>query len=173
VRSPFLRLLLVGGGAIILATAGFAYMASNSVAATSAGEGSGLISGYTVSNVSFTPEVIAEYGPTYTSDVQDVSFTLTANDTKNPSAETAPTFILVYFTNDGQPANGLAEYYGPRPTNSELPSPGLDNGSYCTFGVPTPSTGPGPWDITCAFNEGAGLGPAISSITGIDVEANQ
>jgi len=52
-RVPFRQLLVVGGGAVVLATAGFAYMASNTVPASYAGEGSAAVSGYTVSNIDY------------------------------------------------------------------------------------------------------------------------
>jgi hypothetical protein len=52
-RFPIRRLLVVGGGAAILATAGFAYLASNTVAPSNSGQGTGVVSGYTVSNISF------------------------------------------------------------------------------------------------------------------------
>ena len=48
------RRLFVFGGAIAVAAGGFAYMASNSVATTNAGEGAGAVSGYTVYNVHYT-----------------------------------------------------------------------------------------------------------------------
>jgi hypothetical protein len=49
---------VVGGGAVVLATAGFAYMASNNVPNTRAGDGYGTVSGYTVTNIHYvtTPD---------------------------------------------------------------------------------------------------------------------
>jgi hypothetical protein len=52
-RIPSLRLLLVAGGAVVIATAGFAYMASNTVATSYLGQGTGTVSGYAVTNISF------------------------------------------------------------------------------------------------------------------------
>lgn len=48
------RRFLILGGALAVAAGGFAYMASNSVAASYAGEGSNAVSGYTVSNIDYT-----------------------------------------------------------------------------------------------------------------------
>ncbi len=54
-RFGFRKLLFLVGGAAIFATAGFAYMASNTVAPSFAGEGSGDVNGYQVYNITFTP----------------------------------------------------------------------------------------------------------------------
>lgn len=51
-RLP-IRGLLVFGGTVIVATAGFAYMASNTVAPSNSGQGTGVVSGYNVTNISF------------------------------------------------------------------------------------------------------------------------
>lgn len=48
------RRLFMWGGAVAVAASGFAYMASNSVASSNAGEGSQQVSGYTVSNISYS-----------------------------------------------------------------------------------------------------------------------
>jgi hypothetical protein len=47
------RMAIPVGAAIILGSSGFAFMASNSVPATSAGEGTGAVVGYGVSNVHY------------------------------------------------------------------------------------------------------------------------
>ena len=49
------RRLFLWGGAAAIASAGFAFMAANTVDASSAGEGTGTVSGYTVSGISYTP----------------------------------------------------------------------------------------------------------------------
>lgn len=54
-RFGFRKLAVVIGGAAIFATAGFAYMASNTVAPSFAGEGSAVVNGYQVYNITFTP----------------------------------------------------------------------------------------------------------------------
>ena len=48
------RYLLAAAVAAVVAPASYAFTASNTVPATNAGSGSGTISGYTVSNVSYT-----------------------------------------------------------------------------------------------------------------------
>ena len=52
IRLP--RKLFVWGGAAVIAASGFAFMASNSVGASYAGEGSNSVSGYTVSHVVYS-----------------------------------------------------------------------------------------------------------------------
>jgi hypothetical protein len=66
------------GGALAIAGGGYAFMASNTVAATNAGVGQGAISGYDVSAVSYNLVTNALVpGGTY---IQTVSFTLTPGD---------------------------------------------------------------------------------------------
>ena len=76
------RLVLLGGIAI-LALGGFAYMASNSVGASYAGQGTGPISGYTVSNISYS-NGLAALPTTKPGDSQngitEVSFTLSPDN---------------------------------------------------------------------------------------------
>jgi hypothetical protein len=72
------RRLLMLGGALAIAGGGYAFMASNTVAATNAGVGQGAISGYDVSAVSYNLVTNALVpGGTY---IQTVSFTLTPGD---------------------------------------------------------------------------------------------
>ncbi len=52
--SMLSRRLLMWGGAAAVASAGFAFMATNSVPTTYAGQGQGTISGYAVSNVHYS-----------------------------------------------------------------------------------------------------------------------
>lgn len=47
------RVVIPGAAAAVIGAGGFAFMASNTVAQTYAGQGSGQISGYTVSNVHY------------------------------------------------------------------------------------------------------------------------
>jgi len=49
-----IKVFLIGMAAFILATITYAYAASNTVPAGKAGSGSGAITGYTVSNVTYT-----------------------------------------------------------------------------------------------------------------------
>lgn len=70
------RRIALWGGAAAVASGGFAFMASNSVAASKAGTGAGVVSGYNVSTVHYAlvtqPDVP---GGSY---IQQVSFTLTS-----------------------------------------------------------------------------------------------
>jgi hypothetical protein len=163
-----MRLLLVGGGAVVLATAGFAYMASNTIDASSAGAGSGTVSGYTATGVSWTTELITEVSPA-ASYTDGVTFTLTANDTSDASAVTAPKSVFVYATNgSGTPISDV-EYYGPAP---QIGGSGSDDtGTFCTL---TPTGTTGQWTVSCDFNDGSGgWGPLTSAVDGLYVSANQ
>lgn len=167
-RIRFGRLLLVGGGAVILATAGFTYLASNTINASSSGAGSGTVSGYSVSNVHWTTELITEVNPATTySDA--VSFTLTAKDMADASALTAPTSVFVYATNLSGSLIGPVEYYGPAP---QIGGSGtVDSGSFCQL---TAGGGTGVWNVSCAFNMGSGgWGPQTSDVYGLYVAASQ
>ena len=68
-RGRLLITLVVAG---VLATATYAFTASNTVPASRAGDGSGTISGYTVSNVAYT------LNATNPSNLDSVAFTLDA-----------------------------------------------------------------------------------------------
>ena len=68
-RGRLLATLVVAG---VLATATYAFTASNTVPASRAGDGSGAISGYTVSNVAYT------LNATNPSNLDSVAFTLDA-----------------------------------------------------------------------------------------------
>lgn len=66
------RLVLVIAAAAALAFAAYAYTATNTVPATQAGDGFGVISGYTVSNIAYQLET---GNP---ANIESVSFTLSA-----------------------------------------------------------------------------------------------
>jgi hypothetical protein len=68
-RGRLLATLVVAG---VLATATYAFTASNTVPASKAGDGSGAISGYTVSNVAYT------LNATNPANLDSVAFTLDA-----------------------------------------------------------------------------------------------
>ena len=71
-RSRILGILVV---AAALATGAYAFTATNTVPASSAGSGSGTISGYTVSGIAYT------LNATTPSDIDSMTFTLNANAT--------------------------------------------------------------------------------------------
>jgi len=66
------RLVLVIAAAAALAFAAYAFTASNTVPATQAGDGSGAITGYTVSNIAYQLEALNP------ANIDSVSFTLSA-----------------------------------------------------------------------------------------------
>ena len=72
-RSRVLGAIVV---AVALATGAYAFTATNSVPNSSAGSGSGTISGYTVSNVQY------QLNATTPSDIDSVTFTLSATATQ-------------------------------------------------------------------------------------------
>lgn len=72
--------------ALVIGVAVFAFAASNTVPATSAGVGSGVISGYTVTNVVYTPNA------TTPTDLDQVAFTI---------APTGASTVKIKLTNAG------------------------------------------------------------------------
>lgn len=71
-KSRFLGALVVSGA---LATGAYAFTATNTVPASTAGSGNGTISGYTVSAIAY------QLNATTPTDVDSVTFTLSANAT--------------------------------------------------------------------------------------------
>jgi spermidine/putrescine-binding protein len=65
-----LKVLIIGLIAFALATVTYAYAAANTVPASSAGDGNGAISGYTISNIVYTLD------PANPINIQKVTFTL-------------------------------------------------------------------------------------------------
>jgi hypothetical protein len=95
------RRIVMLGGALAIAGGGFAFMASNTVAASNAGVGSGAISGYSVTNISYALVTNALVpGGTY---IQQVNFTLT------PGAATASN-VLAWFEDSS--SSFVSGYYG-------------------------------------------------------------
>jgi hypothetical protein len=89
------RRFLMWGGAAAVASAGFAFMAANTVDASSAGEGTGNVTGYHVSGISYTPINNVYYtGGDYAA-AEGVTFTLTALSS-DTSADTKPTNVDAY-----------------------------------------------------------------------------
>jgi hypothetical protein len=79
-RIGIRKLLLLGGSAAILSTAGFAYMASNTLPVTSAGEGSAAVTGYTATDVSYNGDSGRGCGAVLGCYIGQIEFRLTAND---------------------------------------------------------------------------------------------
>jgi hypothetical protein len=90
--SSFFRVRTIAAVAValVLATAGYAFAAANTVATSSAGDGSGTISGYTVGD------------QTYDLNATDPSMVDTASFTVTPIASNpAPTLVKVQFNGAG------------------------------------------------------------------------
>jgi len=107
------RRLLVLGGAVVFAGAGFAFMAGNTVSATNAGVGVGAISGYTVSNINYSiTSQPLEPGDTFIG-----SFTMTLSP-DNASASN----VIAWFTNGGGdgPNYYVSGYYHCTLTSTDL-----------------------------------------------------
>jgi hypothetical protein len=135
-------------GAAVLATGGFAFMASNSVAASSAGQGQAAVTGYTVSHIQYS----AEQGwglaaPTYSAST--VKFILTANSTVAP-ANAEPAQVEVTLLSNGAPV---------APT---VP------GQVTSWAI-NPITHVGTGSVVATITSP----PTVASINGLDVEANQ
>ena len=72
------RRLLLWGGAAAVASGGFAFMASNNVLVSSAGEGTNTVSGYQVSQQTYTIDQNKMGGNAENAAVYGVTFTLTS-----------------------------------------------------------------------------------------------
>lgn len=158
-RIPLLRLLLVGGGAVVLATAGFAYMASNTVASSYAGEGSGTVSGYNVSAIHYTtqdpPSPLGQGFVTITA----VTFILTEQAAPPPGQTGEPTNVDAFLMTGGGPGPNP----GPGPAGSVASNGCSLQGSWAPSGSGT---------YECTFPTSP-HGTYVSQVNGLDVEANQ
>lgn len=155
------RRLLLWGGAAAVAAGGFAFMAQNSVANSSAGEGTGTVTGYNVTAISYTVDnhfyastdtFSGKTGPFYAA-YTGVSFTLTAQ-TEGSAAGGQPTNVDVY------PVSTDGNHYW-----------GHDNGctvTSWTAGTDSPLTA-GTGSVSC------NLAPSVpaAELGSIAVEANQ
>jgi hypothetical protein len=156
------RRLLMWGGAAAIATAGFAYMASNSVAASSAGEGVGPVTGYQVSNTTYDTTCTG-YIPGQVCNIADFSFYL-APDVNTSQAPKIVTVILwagpVKLATLGNPAAGLS------PTDTT-----------CTIGswTPDPSwyTSPTGYSYPVSCLVPSSVHVTEQFLTGLDVAASQ
>ena len=87
------RRLLVLGGAVAIAAGGFAYMASNAVGASNAGQGTGTVSGYSVTDITYglTYSPVTNVGdpqdqiPSVTFDLSPTNATFVASKAPTPS----------------------------------------------------------------------------------------
>lgn len=163
-RIPFGRLLLVGGGAVVLATAGFAYMASNTISASSAGEGSAAVSGYSTGAISYNPDypgsaLCQTYSGKYVCYVGEVQFSLTSDAASAP-ANGAPTDVVVTLLH----GNTVL-------TTESLVSEfdAANNWEGCTLsGWTSDSASANAGTVLCRVPQ-----TPIKDVTSVDVEANQ
>lgn len=148
------RRLALWGGAAAIAGGGFAFMASNNVLASSAGEGAGAVSGYTVSNQTYTTQVKYTPGAGRTlTFVKSVTFTLTTKST-TPNATGAPKLsnMNVYAV------------------NFSTTTPWGHQAGYCsTTGWAHDATGHGYGTFTCTFTPL----PPVATVHKLDVSAAQ
>lgn len=188
------RKLLLLGGAAAIAAGGFAFMASNSVAASSAGEGAGAVSGYTVvpGSITYTlsasspealgPGQIASYngspycygndqGNPWNCYVEGVQFTL-QSDTTTPPGNAQPTDVVVTLLGTGSNAplgTGPARLVKNDYTFGQGPA-NNDGGTCVISGWATTTSGAGAGTVTCQFS---GTLASFNKLTSLDVEANQ
>jgi hypothetical protein len=147
-RIGIRKLLVLGGTTTILATAGFAYMATNTVAQSSAGQGNAPVTGYSVSGIQYSAEQgWGQQLPVYS--ISTVKFILTSDDNSAPG--------------NGNPAQvkGAIKVSGVW-QNLDTCNPTTTwavNGSGQGFGG-------------FACNVAGGAVPVVN-VTGLDVEANQ
>jgi hypothetical protein len=131
-------------------------MASNSVAASSAGEGSAAVTGYTASNISYsTASCPSGIGNQTQQCVNGVTFTLTSNATSAP-ANGQPTQVHVRYQSTTDDLN-----------YSNLPATRADQSCSIT-GWATTGTGAGAGTVTCVTGN---IGPG--SLAKVDIAANQ
>ena len=151
------RKLLLWGGAAVVVASGSAFMASNTVAQSSAGEGTGPVLGYTVSNISYgvpygantNLDNVYYTGHDYAA-AKGVYFTLTSDASSSPA--------------DGQPVN-VDAYPLNKAGNIHW---GHDNG--CSIqGTWTINGGVGSGNYFCAFSPEVPIG----DIGSLAIEANQ
>lgn len=167
------RRLLALGGAMALAGAGFAYMDTNAVSASSAGEGAAAVTGYTVSNIQWTADNASDIGdgPMPYESAADVvpyymtglEFTLTSKATSAP-ANGQPASLNVALQTD---INGTIGY-------TQIASSKTGGYHTCSIsGWVTNGNGQGTGTVKCGLIIRADQIPPIADVIGIDVEAHQ
>ena len=144
------RRLALWGGAAAIASGGFAFMATNVVGGSSAGEGTGAVSGYKVSSIHYTVTPDHYTGSTSLANFNKITFTLTSNATTT-TANVAPTNVSVWFLKTGTHPWGHTE----------------DCHSTGTWTKSTGTSGTGKFDCT------TGTKIPVRTVTSIEVEANQ
>lgn len=124
------RKLMVPAFGAVVAAGGFAFLASNNVGASSAGNGDASISGYTVSDISYT-HIPDDRSPGYAV-ISSVTFTL-------DKAASQVTANIYQGTGDGHGDGGVYVPYDNCSLDTTATNP---NTWTCTFGA-SPNQAPG------------------------------
>ena len=147
-NRTFKRLVIPVGMAAAISTAGFAFMASNTVAPSSAGEGAAAVTGYTASDISYsTVQCPPQPAASTQTCINGVSFTLTSNATSAPA--------------NAQPKDVVVTY---KSGNNDLNWSSVHAGTCHIAGWASPGTG----TVTCTTGQ---IG--VASLSNLDIEANQ
>lgn len=177
------RRLALWGGAAAIASGGFAFMASNSMAASSsAGDGSVAVTGYTVGTISYSPVYYS--GHTGSGDyIQTFSFPL-SSVAKTAPGNGVPGSLLVTLTFNGTALVGGGRNTSTLPYNSTYGDTGIYNAN-ANFGCSIPAnypaasggwhflgTGSGTGTVTCTLNIAASAEHFEATLTKVDVEAS-
>lgn len=155
------RLALPLGAAAVLGTAGFAYMASNTVATAGLGEGYSPVAGYTATNIGFNVDhninkpVGSNCGGLNGCHINNVQFHLASQAAPGTQAyDNPPAFVYVSLLNSA--------------AVSVSNSGNSDGTSTCTQ-TSIWNNGPAGADYTCAVS-GTGT---LDNVANVDVAANQ
>lgn len=150
------RRLALWGGAAAIAGGGFAFMAGNTVLASSAGTGAGTVSGYRVTNQAYTVQNRYVIPGTTSSAagafIKSITFHLTAQS-GTPNARVSPTNVLAYPLN----SSGFTQW---------------GHTTSCTVTAWTSTAGAGTVFCTIATTTNASQ-PPVATFDGLRVEANQ
>jgi hypothetical protein len=172
------RRLLLLGGAVAIAAGGFAYMASNTIAQSNAGEGANLVTGYVVTNITYTPKTNwntpdpcrENYGPSNsgTPSIYSQTWTTTNFNDSDPNSPWCITGVNFDLTSQTTPPVAPATVHVDLMTVNNFDSSALaygpnTNGS-CTLTAIANAT----WDVNCT-----GSNVWAADLRGLDVEANQ
>lgn len=157
------RLALPLGAAVVLGTAGFAYMASNTVATAGLGEGYSPVAGYTVTNIGFNDNpnlgVGSNCGGNNGCGVASVQFHLASQGAPTTQAyQNAPNFVFTSLLNSG---------------NVSVANSGLGGAGQSDCHI-VGAWANGQADYTCTMHGTGNGGPdTLNNVASVDVAANQ
>ena len=148
--SMLSRRLLMWGGAAAVASAGFAFMASNSLAVSGAGENYQAIAGYTVSNITWNGGSGSGCGGDNGCYLSTVTFNIASKAAPGTQAyENPPNMVYAAILHSGHL---------------------LANADGCTY---KGTEGPGAWQYLCTFNPQAPYANSVNASNQLDVMASQ